>query len=75
MPFCKKQWPTESPLVIFDELHKYPRWKSWIKGVYDTKPLHQEYLVTGSARLDVYRRGGDSLIGTLSLLALTSSDY
>jgi predicted AAA+ superfamily ATPase len=58
-----KQWQANSPLIIFDELHKYPRWKRWIKGVYDTRPLEQEYLVTGSARLDVYRRGGDSLMG------------
>lgn len=59
----KKQWKNDSRLIIFDELHKYPRWKQWIKGVYDTKPLDQQYLVTGSARLDVYRRGGDSLMG------------
>ena len=58
-----KSWRRNSPLIIFDELHKYPRWKSWIKGIYDTKPTHQQYLVTGSARLDVYRRGGDSLMG------------
>lgn len=58
-----KRWLSESPLIIFDELHKYPRWKQWIKGIYDTKPSHQQYLVTGSARLDVYRRGGDSLMG------------
>lgn len=59
----KKQWSTTSPLVIFDELHKYPRWKQWIKGVYDKKPVDQQYCVTGSARLDVYKRGGDSLLG------------
>jgi len=59
----KKQWLATSPLIIFDELHKYPHWKRWIKGIYDTKPKHQQYLVTGSARLDVYRRGGDSLMG------------
>src|SRR3990167_8776403 len=58
-----KQWSATSPLVIFDELHKYPRWKQWIKGVYDKKPAHQQYCVTGSARLDVYKRGGDSLLG------------
>lgn len=58
-----KQWLADSPLVIFDELHKYPRWKQWIKGVYDSKPQKQQYLVTGSARLDIYRRGGDSLMG------------
>ncbi len=59
----KKQWLSDSPLVIFDELHKYPRWKRWIKGVYDTKPANQEYLVTGSARLDIYKKGGDSMLG------------
>ncbi len=59
----KHQWKNTSELVVFDELHKYPRWKRWIKGVYDEKPKAQQYLVTGSARLDVYRQGGDSLLG------------
>ena len=59
----KQRWPENSVLIIFDELHKYARWKQWIKGVYDLKPAHQQYLVTGSARLDVYKRGGDSLLG------------
>ncbi len=58
-----KQWPSDSPLIIFDELHKYLRWKCWIKGVYDTRINQQQYMVTGSARLDVYKRGGDSLMG------------
>lgn len=58
-----KRWLSTTPLIVFDELHKYPRWKQWIKGVYDSKPQSQQYLVTGSARLDVYRRGGDSLMG------------
>ena len=59
----KKQWRKDAALIIFDELHKYTRWKQWIKGVYDTKEEGQHFLVTGSARLDVYRRGGDSLMG------------
>ncbi len=59
----KNEWLQNSDLVIFDELHKFPRWKQWIKGIYDTKPEEQNYLVTGSARLDVYRQGGDSLMG------------
>lgn len=58
-----KLWHTHTNLVIFDELHKFKRWKQWIKGVYDSKPVQQEYLVTGSARLDLYKRGGDSLLG------------
>jgi predicted AAA+ superfamily ATPase len=58
-----KRWRQDSPLIVFDELHKYSRWKSWIKGVYDSRPQQQQYLITGSARMDVYRRGGDSLMG------------
>ncbi len=59
----EKKWDRDHQLLVFDELHKYPRWKNWIKGLYDkTHPLHH-FLVTGSARLDVYRRGGDSLFG------------
>jgi len=59
----KKEWKKTKDIIIFDELHKYPRWKNWIKGVYDTKPNQQQYLVTGSARLDIYKRSGDSLMG------------
>ena len=58
-----ERWPDDSALIVFDELHKRPRWKSWIKGVYDTKPSKTKLFVTGSARLDIYRRGGDSLLG------------
>lgn len=59
----EKLWLSNANLIIFDELHKYPKWKQWIKGVYDSKPSNQQYLVTGSARLDVYKKGGDSLMG------------
>jgi len=44
-------------------LHKYPGWKSWIKGLYDVKKDQHAFLVTGSARLDIYQKGGDSMIG------------
>ncbi len=57
------QLPAESDLIIFDELHKYKQWKSYIKGVFDTHGDKLHILVTGSARLDLYRRGGDSLMG------------
>ena len=53
----------EADLLIFDEIHKYPRWKNFVKGHYDVHGAHQRILVTGSARLDVYRRGGDSMMG------------
>ena len=65
-----KQWRADSPLVVFDELHKYPLWKRWIKGCYDVKPDHQQYFVTGSARLDLYKKGGDSLLGRYHYLRL-----
>ncbi len=59
----KSQWPTEAELLVFDELHKYARWKSWIKGIWDTRKAREHILVTGSSRLDIFRRGGDSLQG------------
>ncbi len=59
----KKRWHIEDKLLIFDELHKLPRWKTWIKGIYDESHKSHAFLVTGSARLDIYRRGGDSLMG------------
>jgi hypothetical protein len=56
-------WPATADLVILDEIHKYPRWKSWIKGEHDVHHDRFRFLVTGSARLDLYRRKGDSLQG------------
>ncbi|MDP1836721.1 MAG: AAA family ATPase [Chlamydiales bacterium] len=51
------------PVVVFDELHKYGKWKSFLKGFFDKYSKHVHIIVTGSARLDVYRAGGDSLMG------------
>lgn len=56
-------WPGDAELLIFDELHKYRQWKRFIKGEYDKLKDTYTFLVTGSARLDLYRRGGDSLQG------------
>ncbi len=56
-------WPTETDLIVFDEIHKYRQWKSLIKGYWDTRPKKLQMFATGSARLDIYRRGGDSLLG------------
>jgi predicted AAA+ superfamily ATPase len=56
-------WPADAKLLIFDELHKYKHWKSFIKGEYDKLKETFTFLVTGSARLDLYRRGSDSLQG------------
>lgn len=51
------------PLAVFDEIHKAKGWKRTLKGIYDTLKRPVDILVTGSARLNVYRRGGDSLLG------------
>lgn len=59
----QEEWSDDEQLLIFDELHKYPKWKNLIKGLYDTSGDRHRFLVTGSARLDIYRRGGDSLLG------------
>ncbi len=59
----KKLWSDQTELLVFDELHKFTRWKNWIKGLYDKQKKIHQFLITGSARLDVYRRGGDSLLG------------
>lgn len=50
-------------LVIFDEIHKYKKWKNYIKGEFDKYQEKFNIIVTGSARLDLYRKGGDSLMG------------
>lgn len=59
----KKRWNRAKPLIIFDELHKMRFWKRWLKGIYDTEGIPPEILVTGSAKMNVYRRVGDSLAG------------
>jgi predicted AAA+ superfamily ATPase len=50
-------------ILTLDELHKYHRWKSFLKGFFDTYEGRVRIMVTGSSRLEVYRRGGDSLMG------------
>lgn len=51
------------PVLALDELHKFRRWKSFLKGFFDTYGDRVRVVVTGSSRLDVFRRGGDSLMG------------
>jgi predicted AAA+ superfamily ATPase len=55
--------PLNHPLLILDEIHKYKNWRNLVKGLYDTYKSSQQFLITGSARLDYYRKGGDSLLG------------
>ncbi len=58
-----EEWDRDVEVIIFDELHKMKNWKSWIKGIYDTEGIPPGLLVTGSARLETYRKGGESLAG------------
>ena len=53
----------DAEIILFDEIHKYKDWKNYLKGQFDKHREDFKMLVTGSARLDVYRRGGDSLLG------------
>ena len=61
---------TSPPLIIFDEIHKYRGWKNYLKGVYDRFRSEYRFLVSGSGRLDVYQKGGDSLAGRYLLFHL-----
>ncbi len=53
----------QKPLIVFDEIHKYTDWKNYLKGFYDLYKDKFNIIVTGSARLDVYKAGGDSMMG------------
>ena len=53
----------ESRLIILDEIHKSRNWKQKLKGIYDINSELVNIIVTGSARLNVYRKGQDSLLG------------
>ena len=58
-----EQLRAKPPVAVFDELHKYSKWKGLLKGLFDTYGAQAKWIVTGSSRLDVFRRGGDSLMG------------
>ena len=61
--FLDETWDREKELIIFDEIHKFKSWKNKIKGIYDTEGNLPRILVTGSARLNVLNKTGDSLAG------------
>jgi uncharacterized protein len=64
-------WNQRVPLLIFDEIHKMPNWKIWLKGIADSRLAQiantntpaQKILITGSARMDTFRQSGESLAG------------
>jgi len=55
--------PSNQGLIVLDEIHKYKEWRNLVKGLYDKRKSTTSFLITGSARLDYYRKGGDSLQG------------
>lgn len=64
LPVGERQW------VVFDEIHKYPRWKNILKGYYDEWKNSINFVITGSARLDYLRQSGDSLVGRYFLFKM-----
>lgn len=63
LAIAKKTWDRTKRLIIFDELHKMKQWKRWLKGIFDTEGIPPQILVTGSAKLNIHKRIGDSLAG------------
>jgi hypothetical protein len=59
----KRSWRIDAGILVFDEIHKLKGWKSSLKGTYDSRAENQVILVTGSSRLETYRRTGESLAG------------
>src|SRR3990172_7205099 len=64
-PFFFMEGKKDSPsfLLVLDEIHKRPKWKDILKGIYDTVDSSCKIIVTGSARLELFRKSGDSLVG------------
>lgn len=61
---------TPDSWIAFDEIHKYPGWKNLLKGYYDELRNHFRFIITGSARLDMFRQSGDSLVGRYFLFRM-----
>ena len=59
----QQAWSAKARLVVFDEIHKMRDWKAFLKGAWDGRSKGQAMLVTGSARMETFRQGGESLAG------------
>lgn len=62
-PIMEETLGKKKPTLIFDEIHKYDQWKQFLKGFIDTYKGKVDTIVTGSSKLDIYKKGGDSLMG------------
>ena len=60
---AQQAWSRKARLVVFDEIHKMRHWKAFLKGAWDGRSKGQALLVTGSARMDTFGQGGESLAG------------
>ncbi len=58
-----RTWADEHAWIALDEIHKFSRWKNFLKGTFDKQRDRHRFIVTGSARLDIYKRGQDSMVG------------
>lgn len=58
-----QSWSPRADMLVFDEIHKMPNWKSYLKDVFDGRAEGQAILVTGSARMETFRQSGESLAG------------
>jgi predicted AAA+ superfamily ATPase len=65
-----RQLRTEGRVIVLDEIHKYSKWKNFIKGLFDVYGESLKIIVTGSSRLDIFKKGGDSLMGRYFLYRL-----
>jgi hypothetical protein len=70
-----ERFPAGPGYLVIDEIHKYSRWRQVVKGLYDKRGNELKILVIGSARLDYYRRGGDSLQGRYHFFRLLPLTY
>ncbi len=70
-----EEFPGESGILVLDEIHKYSRWRQTVKGLFDGRGDELKILVTGSARLEHYRHGGDSLQGRYHYIRLFPFTY
>ena len=66
----REQFPAGKGVLVLDEIHKYARWRQVVKGLFDKRKQELKIIVTGSGRLDDYRRGGDSLQGRYNFYRL-----
>lgn len=66
----KRDWSDEEVIVALDEIHKYSKWKNFLKGTFDKQREVHKFIITGSARLDIYKKGQDSMLGRFFSLRL-----